>query len=83
MNNDITVKVRRTFADVFNLPREEIKPETSPDNLKNWDSLQHLNLVLALEQDFGVRFNPEEIENLENVAAIEKLVGEKLAGGAG
>jgi acyl carrier protein len=71
-------RVRRIAADVFGLPIEEIRPDSSPDNIETWDSLQHLNLVLALEQEFGVQFSPEEIEQLLSVELVAALLREKV-----
>jgi acyl carrier protein len=52
-------------------------PESSPDNITSWDSLQHLNLVLALEQEFQVQFSPEEIEEILSVELAAALLDEK------
>jgi len=54
-----------------------VRPDTSPDNIANWDSLQHLNLVLALEQEFNVQFTPEEIEQILSVELAAALLDEK------
>jgi acyl carrier protein len=54
-----------------------VKPESSPDTIANWDSLQHLNLVLALEQEFNVQFTPEEIEQILSVELAAALLDEK------
>ncbi len=67
------------MADLFGLPLEEIRPDSSPDNIPAWDSLQHLNLVLALEQEFGIQFAPEEIEQLLSVELVAALLEEKAA----
>ena len=66
------------MADVFEVPLERITPESSPDNLETWDSIHHLNMVLALEQEFGVQFSPEEIEQLLSVELIVALLAEKM-----
>jgi acyl carrier protein len=71
-------RIQRNVADVFQIPLESVRPETSPDTIGTWDSLQHLNLVLALEQEFGLQFTPEEIEQLLSVELIEALLDEKL-----
>ena len=71
-------RVRGIVADVFGLPVEQVGPDTSPDNIESWDSLQHLNLVLALEQEFGVQFTPEEIEQLLTVELVAALLQEKV-----
>ena len=71
-------RVRLILADVLQISAEEVGPESSPDTIENWDSLQHLNLVLALEQEFAVQFTPEEIEQLLSVQLTADLVTEKL-----
>ena len=75
-------QVRRIAADVFTMPLEQVTTESSAETIGNWDSLQHLNVVLALEQSFGLEFAPEEIEQMLSVEAIVMLVQEKLAQGA-
>ncbi len=70
-------RVRSIVADLFGLPLAEIRPDSSPDTIPAWDSLQHLNLVLALEQEFGVQFAPEEIEQLLSVELVAALLREK------
>lgn len=73
-------RVRTIVADIFGMPAGEIRPESSPDTVPSWDSLQHLNLVLALEQEFGIQFTPEEIEQLLSVELIAALLEEKMKG---
>lgn len=70
-------RVRNIFSDIFQIPLEQVRPDTSPDNIANWDSLQHLNLVLALEQEFNVQFTPEEIEQILSVELAAALLDEK------
>lgn len=78
MTTPLFSRVRRCVTDVFEVPAESIRSESSPDTIATWDSLRHLNLVLALEQEFGVQFTPEEIEQLLSVDLIESLLDEKL-----
>jgi acyl carrier protein len=77
VNTPSLFRVRSIFADVFQIPLDEVKPESSPDSISTWDSLQHLNLVLALEQEFLVQFTPEEIEQLLSVELAAALLDEK------
>jgi acyl carrier protein len=70
-------RVQRIVSDVLQIPLEKVTPETSPDNVETWDSIQHLNLVLSLEQEFGIQFSPEEIEQLLSVDLITAFVEEK------
>ena len=73
----LTERVLRLMSDIFEVPVAQLGPKSSPDNIEAWDSLHHLNLVLALEAEFGVQFTPEEIEQLLSVELIEALVEEK------
>lgn len=78
MTESVLDQVRLMAADIFNVPLENVGAESSPDTIENWDSLQHLNLVLALEQHFGLEFVPEEIEQMLSIELISMLVEEKL-----
>ena len=70
-------QVRSVASDIFGIPAEKITAESSPETIENWDSMQHLNLVLAVEEKFGVQLEPEDIEQMKNIGAVAKLV-EKL-----
>ena len=70
-------RVRSIFSDVFQVPLDDVHADSSPDTIPNWDSLQHLNLVLAVEQEFNVQFSPEEIEQLLSVELVAALLEEK------
>lgn len=70
-------RTRRIVADIFALPLEEVRPDSSPDTISAWDSLKHLEMVLALEQEFAIQFTPEEIEQLLSVELIVALLAEK------
>ena len=55
-------KLNRILTDILKI---EIRPEDiNVENTPKWDSLTHLNLVLALEEEFGMEITPEEIEQL-------------------
>lgn len=80
MSSVFDERVRQIFADIFGVPLECILPESSPETIETWDSLQHLNLVLALEQEFEVQFSPEEIETLISPAKIAAIIADKTSG---
>jgi acyl carrier protein len=77
MTSPVMARVAQLAADIFSIPVERIEPQSSPDNIENWDSIQHLNLVLALEQEFEVQFTPEEIEQLLSIDLVASLLEEK------
>jgi acyl carrier protein len=70
-------RVRSVASDIFGIPADKITAECSPETIENWDSMQHLNLVLAIEEKFGVQLEPEDIEQMKNIGAVAALV-EKL-----
>jgi acyl carrier protein len=76
---EIQSQVARVAADVFSIPVEEITAESSPQTIITWDSVQHLILVLALEEEVGVRFEPSEVEKMTSVAEIVRTVERHLA----
>ncbi|MCA1592645.1 MAG: acyl carrier protein [Acidobacteria bacterium] len=63
-------RVRAIAADVLQVPAARITPRSSMDSIETWDSLQHLNLILALEQEFDVQFEPEEMERMNSIEHI-------------
>ena len=67
-------RVRRIAADIFDVPLGEITADSSPDTIVAWDSAQHLQFVLALEEALGIEFAPEEIELIRSVGTAEELV---------
>ncbi len=77
VNTPYLNRIRSIFSDIFQVPLEEVTAQSSPDTIPNWDSLQHLNLVLALEQEFHIQFTPEEIEELLSVELVAALLDEK------
>ena len=79
-NNLLLTKVLTIAADVFQVPATSLGPTSSPDTIPTWDSLHHLNFVVALEEGFGVQFSPEEIEQLLSIELTKALVEEKLKG---
>ena len=71
-------KVQECAARVFELPSERISREASADDLEQWDSLAHINLIAEVESEFGIRFSMEEIPALGSVAKLCEAVGQHL-----
>jgi acyl carrier protein len=71
-------QVRTLAADVFQVAPEQISEASTPEQIEGWDSVQHLNLILALETQFNVEFEPEEIEQMKSIGNFASLVETKL-----
>ena len=71
-------KIKQVMAAVFEIPAESITDDASVDNVDLWDSLHHLNLILAIEEEFGVTIPDEEVGNLVNYKLIELTLNDLL-----
>lgn len=64
-------RIRQVMAAVFEMDKAEIGTDATPGQIVQWDSLRHMNLVLALEEEFAVRFPEEQVEQLVSFELIE------------
>ena len=71
-------RIRQLMASALQVPISEIKESSSIHTLAAWDSLQHLRLVMALEQEFGVKFKDVEIPEVTSFVAIQNCIAQKL-----
>ena len=75
--SQIYARLTEVFQGVFD-DEIELKPETSADDVEEWDSLAHLRLMLTVENAFKVKFSAAEVGGLENVGALVRLIQSKL-----
>jgi len=71
-------RVRGVLGDVFGIDPATIDDDTSKDTVEGWDSLQHLTLVLSLEEEFDIHFDDEESVSLVTYPLIVATVGDRL-----
>ena len=71
---DIEKDLLMIFRDIFRDDSLELLPITTAKDVAGWDSLNHINLVLAVEHHFKVRFTVKEISKLANVGALTDLI---------
>lgn len=72
------VKIQEIFRDIFDDEKLVIQDSTNSSDLEDWDSLNHINLVVAIESDLSIKFDLEELSNLKNVGAMIDLIIIKL-----
>ena len=70
-------RVANTIAEVMSVPADQINEDSSPDTIENWDSLQHMNLILAMEEEFDVKFTDDEIASMVSAKVIAETVEAK------
>lgn len=63
-------RLQTTIAQTLKVPAAQVRADTRNEDLPAWDSLGQVNLIMALEQTFGVYIEVEEFENLKSVPAI-------------
>lgn len=78
MTANVLEQVRTIASDIFSVPVARIQTDSTPETIESWDSIQHLNLALTLEERFSVQLSPEEIERMRNIGEIVKLIESKL-----
>lgn len=62
--------LQKVLADVFDIPADEVTPDLAVGSIGAWDSFGHLQAILALENEFGVQFDPSRIANLRTAALL-------------
>ena len=77
---EIYANLTEVFRDVFDDDSIVLAPEMTADDIAGWDSQAHVNLVVAAEVKFGVRFRTAELEALHNVGEFVQLVAGKRGG---
>ena len=68
-------RIKKTAAQVL---KADVSDNTSQDSCAMWDSLHHLSLIIELETEFDVSFEPEEIAQMKSIDAIEKMIKMKI-----
>jgi acyl carrier protein len=65
-------RIKRVTSQVL---KTDVDDNTSQNTCASWDSLHHLNLIIELETEFDVSFEPEEIAQMKSISDIEKFLG--------
>lgn len=67
-------RTRAIFADVFDDPEFQLRDDLKAEDVARWDSLNHINLIVGIESEFGVQFGVEEIAELSCVGDLFALL---------
>ena len=77
---EILTKLTTIFHDIFDDPSLVIADQTTAEDVEEWDSVNHVLLVVEVERQFKVKFKTAEIETLRNVGDLVSLIAKKSAG---
>ena len=69
--------IKEILADVLELSKEQIDETITMENVDTWDSLRHMEIMLAIEGKFGIQFEPDELVDMTSYSDIKKLVADK------
>ena len=75
----IQEKVTAIVRDVLDCDTLVLTPDTTAAQVEDWDSLAHISIIVAIEREFGIRFELTELKPLENVGELWALIGAKIS----
>lgn len=71
---DTYKKLTKVFREVFDDDSIELTPETTANDIEDWDSIEHINLIAAVEDAFGMRFQMREVSAMKNVGEMVQII---------
>ena len=74
---EVFERLTEVFADVFDDEEIELTDSTTSDDIEDWESLEHVNLIIAVEQEFGIKFTMGEVTGMKNVGAMVDIIIER------
>jgi len=74
---DIKERLNKVFKDVFDDDSLEINETMTAEDVDMWDSLMHITLIVAIEREFGIKFNTSDVNSLENVGSLIEKIKER------
>lgn len=77
--SDVMERLTDVFREIFDDDRLELRDETVAADVEDWDSLNHVKLVVAIEESFGIEFSNREIAGWENVGDIRRAIAARLS----
>lgn len=77
-HSEIHEKMTAVLRDVFDNPALQITPATTANDVQGWDSIMHVNLIVAVEHAFGTTFTTKEVKSLANVGDFIQLIAKHV-----
>lgn len=74
---EIYERLDEVFRDVFDDDELTVSAETTADDIDDWDSLSHITLITAVEDEFGIRFKMGEVSGMKNVGEMVDIIKER------
>ena len=74
---EIFTRLNRVFQDVFDDDSIRVTPNTTADDIEDWDSLEHITLISAVEREFRMKFKMGEISSMKNVGEMASIIQQR------
>ena len=74
--NDIYERLNRVFREVFDDDTITVNASTTAADIDDWDSLTHIQLIAAVEDEFGVKFSMKQVSSMKNVGERAEIISE-------
>lgn len=75
---EVFEKLNEVFQEVFDDENIAVDEATTSADIDDWDSLEHINLIVAVENCFGIKFNMGEVSTMKNVGAMADIIQERI-----
>jgi acyl carrier protein len=75
---EILTKITEILSEVIDNPTLQLSEESTADGVQDWDSVNHVKLLIALESDLGLEFGTDEVNGIENVGELIDAIQSKL-----
>ncbi len=75
---EIFERLNNVFRDVFDDESIVVTDATTSNDIEDWDSLEHINLIVAVEQEFGIKFNMGEVTTMKNVGEMADIIENRV-----
>ena len=76
-NEAILKKLNEVFGEVFDIDDVVVTRATVADDIEEWDSLEHINLISAVESTFKMKFKMKEVSTMKNVGEMVDIIAER------
>ena len=76
----VSDKLKKIISDELGLDNFDFKDETTADQVPGWDSFNHINVILAVEKAYEIRFKGLEILRVKNIGELQNLIDSKISG---
>jgi acyl carrier protein len=74
MSQSVQDRVIKIISNVIDVPPSDLNEDSSPSSVNGWESMKHINLILAIEEEFDLQFDDEQIAEMQSVKTIAKTV---------